>query len=61
MKPKRRPTIPKHLKVIQVHCVLFRGYIKNTFLSNNFPGYSCGFVNKPSSDIFLYQEPSSEN
>ena len=48
MKPKRRPTIPMDLKVIQVRCVLFRSYIKNTGLRNkftNFPGYSSGFVN----------------
>jgi hypothetical protein len=64
MKLKRTPKIPKDLKMIQVRCVLFRSYIKNTDLHNkftNFPGYSCGFVKKPSSDIFQYQEPSSEN
>lgn len=36
MKPKRRPTIPKDLKVIHVRRVLFRSYIINTVLPNKF-------------------------
>jgi len=64
MKPKPRPTIPEDLKVIHARCVLLRSCIKtqsNTTSLQTFQVTSCGFVNRPSSDIFLYQEPSSEN